>query len=636
MKRAGSVLLLIGGLMLGVVLAAYGEEGLLLQPEKASAAPGVLLAAAGFLLALLLGMSWLRLQARHVDSRRELRLTREAIEKSPIAILISDADNRIVTANQAFTQITGYTVDEVKGKNPAFLSSGRHDKRFYQALWASLLQTGTWSGEIWDKRKDGTHYPKWITIHAIQAPGANRIDHFLAIFSDISERKETEDRIYHMAHHDPLTDLPNRLLLNDRLKNALARIRRDESFLVLIFIDVDDFKHVNDSLGHAVGDRLLIEVAERLRDVARDCDTVSRLGGDEFVLVMEGFKNLRSIESMARKIVDTLDCPMEIDDHWLHVTVSVGVAVAPSDGDDVETLMRHADMAMYHAKEQGRNNAQFYAPEMNREAAERLGLGNALRMAVRRRELTLQFQPMVDQLDGRVSAVEALLRWQHPEQGRVSPDRFIPLAEANGSIVSIGTWVFEECCRTLKLWQSIGLTDLRMCINLSPRQFRQHGLIEEFTAILAMADMDARCFELEVTEGALAEKPVQAAELLNRFKALGFSIAVDDFGTGYSSLAYLKTFPIDRLKIDRSFVRDIVTDSSDREITSAVIALAHNLNMSVVAEGVEELEQLEFLRQRGCDCVQGFYYSRPLAAESLPDFIRMTAASLAPGLPAGV
>jgi diguanylate cyclase (GGDEF)-like protein/PAS domain S-box-containing protein len=630
MKRAGAVFVTIGGLMLGMVLSAHSEDGFLQQSEASSVVQGGMLAAAGFLLALLLGLQLLRQQARDGDSRRELRLTREAIEKSPIAILISDADNRIITVNHAFTQITGYTVDEVKGKNPAFLSSGRHDKRFYQSLWSNLLRTGTWSGEIWDKRKDGTHYPKWITIHAIREPGGNRIDHFLAIFNDLSERKETEDRIYHMAHHDPLTDLPNRLLLNDRLKSALARIRRDESFLVLIFIDLDDFKHVNDSLGHAVGDRLLIEVAERLRDVARDSDTVSRLGGDEFVLVMEGFKNLRSIEKMARKIVETLDCPVEIDQHWLHVTVSIGVAVAPSDGDDVETLMRHADMAMYHAKEQGRNNAQFYAPEMNREAAERLGLGNALRMAVRRRELTLQFQPMVDQIDGRVSAVEALLRWQHPEQGRISPDRFIPLAEANGSIVSIGAWVLEECCRTLKYWQSIGLSDLRICINLSPRQFRQHGLFEDFTAILALSGVEAYHFELEVTEGALAEKPEQAAELLNRFKARGFSIAVDDFGTGYSSLAYLKTFPIDRLKIDRSFVRDIATDSSDREITTAVIALAHNLNMSVVAEGVEELEQLEFLRQRGCDCVQGFYYSRPLAAESLPDFVRLTS-----GLPAG-
>ncbi len=603
--------------------------------EAPALTPLILFATAGLLAPLLLGFQLLRQRASQVEERRELRLSREVMQKSPNAILISDADNRIIAVNHAFTHITGYLPEEVRGKNPALLSSGRHDKTFYQALWSDLLQNGAWSGEIWDKRKDGTHYPKWLAIHALRTADSNAIEHFLAIFSDISDRKQAEDRIQHMAHHDPLTDLPNRLLLSDRLNSALARSRREETCLALLFLDLDDFKQVNDSLGHAVGDQLLIEIAERLRDVARASDTVSRLGGDEFVMVMEGFRHPLDAEGLARKIVDILDCPVEVEVgsnvHWLHVTASVGVALAPADGDDAETLMRHADIAMYHAKEQGRNNAQFYAPEMNREAAERLGLGSALRMAVRRRELSLQFQPMVDLASGKVIAVEALARWRHPEQGRISPDRFIPLAEANGSIVPIGAWVLEECCRTLKHWLDLdpGLADLRICINLSPRQFRQPGLIDDFSAILAAAGLAARHFELEVTEGALADKPAQAAELLNRFKQQGFTVAVDDFGTGYSSLAYLKTFPIDRLKIDRSFVRDLVSDSSDREITSAVIALAHNLNMSVVAEGVENREQLEFLRQRGCDCVQGFFFSRPLAAEDLPDFVRGLAAGAA-------
>jgi diguanylate cyclase (GGDEF)-like protein/PAS domain S-box-containing protein len=584
-------------------------------------------------LATLLGFPPLPQRARLDSVQRELRWAREAVEMSPNAILVTDSDNRIVGVNPAFTRITGYKFDEVRGRNPSVLSSGQHDKAFYQSMWRALLRDGIWSGEVWDRRRDGTHYPKWMTIHALRDPDRGDIDHFLAIFHDLSERKQVESRIHHMAYHDTLTDLPNRLLLQDRLQNALARCRREETWLALIFIDLDDFKQVNDSLGHAVGDRMLIEVAARLRDVARDSDTVCRLGGDEFVLIVEGFRQVIDIEHLAAKIVDALDCPLEIEvaageqihAHWLHVTASVGVAVAPSDGDDVDTLMRHADMAMYRAKELGRNNAQFYAPEMNREAAERLGLGSALRMAVRRQELQLEFQPMVDLPSGRVHAVEALLRWQHPEQGRISPDRFIPLAEENGSIVSIGIWVLEECCRTFRRWRDAGLSDLRICINLSPRQFRQPGLIEAFRSILVAASLEARHFELEVTEGALAEKPEQAAELLNRFKMMGFSIAVDDFGTGYSSLAYLKTFPIDRLKIDRSFVRDIATDSSDREITAAVIALAHNLNMNVVAEGVENLEQLEFLRQRGCDCVQGFYFSRPLASEDLPGFVRAAA-----------
>lgn len=618
--------LLAGAFALGLSVDAFGLDWTL----QAAPAPAGLILMAGVLALLLLGFQFMRQRPHHEQVQSELRLSRLVMEKSPNAILITDADNRIVSVNQAFTQITGYTAEEVKGRNPALLSSGRHDKVFYQAFWRRLLENGSWSGEIWDKRKDGSIYPKWINVNAIRDPDSGRIDHFLAIFSDISERKQAEDRIQHMVQHDPLTGLPNRLLLNDRLNSALARTRRDASCLALLFIDLDDFKQVNDSLGHAIGDRLLIEISERLRDVARASDTVSRLGGDEFVLVMEGFRHARDVECLARKIVDALDCPVELEvsgnTHWLHVTVSVGVAMAPNDGDDAETLMRHADMAMYYAKEQGRNNAQFYAPEMNREAAERLGLGSALRMAVRRRELSLQFQPMVDLRSGHVMAVEALLRWRHPEQGRISPDRFIPLAEANGSIVTIGTWVLEECCRMLRHWHDLGFADLRICVNLSPRQFRQPGLIEDFCAILAAAGLEARHFELEVTEGALADKPAQAAELLNRFKAEGFSIAVDDFGTGYSSLAYLKTFPIDRLKIDRSFVRDLVTDSSDREITSAVIALAHNLNMSVVAEGVEHLEQLEFLRQRGCDCVQGYYFSRPLVAEDLPDFVRETAA----------
>ncbi len=599
--------------------------------EAPALTPLILFATAGLLAPLLLGFQLLRRRVGQTEARRELRLSREVMQKSPNAILISDADNRIIAVNHAFTHITGYLPEEVRGKNPALLSSGRHDKTFYQALWSDLLQNGAWSGEIWDKRKDGTHYPKWLAIHALRTADSNAIEHFLAIFSDISDRKQAEDRIQHMAHHDPLTDLPNRLLLSDRLNSALARSRREETCLALLFLDLDDFKQVNDSLGHAVGDRLLIEIAERLRDVARASDTVCRLGGDEFVMVMEGFRHPLDVEGLARKIVDILDCPVEVEVgsnvHWLHVTASVGVALAPADGEDAETLMRHADMAMYHAKEQGRNNAQFYAPEMNREAAERLGLGSALRMAVRRRELSLQFQPMVDLASGKVIAVEALARWRHPEQGRISPDRFIPLAEANGTIVPIGAWVLEECCRTMKHWLGLGLDDLRICINLSPRQFRQPGLIDDFSAILAAAGLEARHFELEVTEGALADKPAQAAELLNRFKQQGFTVAVDDFGTGYSSLAYLKTFPIDRLKIDRSFVRDLVTDSSDREITAAVIALAHNLNMSVVAEGVETREQLEFLRRRGCDCVQGFFFSHPLAAEDLPGFVREMSAA---------
>jgi diguanylate cyclase (GGDEF)-like protein/PAS domain S-box-containing protein len=559
--------------------------------------------------------STIRLHLRHLET---LYL------HNPAAMLITDEGARIVSVNLAFTRLTGYSREEALGHTPALLKSGRHQDAFYQAMWQVLLAHGAWSGEVWDRRRDGSLYPKWLQINAVRLDDG--VTHYVATFMDLSESKANEERIRQLAYHDPLTGLPNRLLLKDRLNSALARAKREASHLALIFIDLDDFKSVNDSLGHAVGDRLLVEVALRLRDAARDSDTVCRLGGDEFVLVMEGFRNPRNVECLARKIVDELDCPLEMKvnghEHWLHATASVGVAIAPGDGEDVETLMRHADMAMYHAKEQGRNNVQFYAPEMNREAAERLGLGSALRMAVQRQELRLEFQPIVDLAAGRVLAVEALLRWQHPEQGRISPDRFIPLAEANGSIVAIGAWVLEECCRALKDWYESGLNDLRICINLSPRQFRHPGLIDEFSAILQSAGLEARHFELEVTEGALAEKADQAVELLKRFKELGFSIAVDDFGTGYSSLAYLKTFPLDRLKIDRSFVRDIVTDSNDRAITSAVIALAHNLKLCVVAEGVEEVAQLDFLRQRGCDCIQGYYFSRPLDAARVPDFVR--------------
>jgi len=562
------------------------------------------------------------------ESRRaedQLRLLAKVFEYSGEAIVVSDADNRIVSINRAFARLTGYSIEDVAGQNPRILSAGRTSQASYRLMWHDINETGGWEGEIWDRRKDGSCYPKWLNISTLK-DASGRVTHYIGSFTDISERKRAEERIHHLAHHDTLTDLPNRFSLHSRLSQAIVGARRDNHVLAVMFLDLDHFKTINDTLGHPFGDRLLIEVARRLKSCVRESDVVARLGGDEFVVVMTdiGDTPIGAVSAMAGKFMHRLTQPCLIDGREIHVAPSIGIAVFPDDGEDADTLMKNADVAMYHAKSRGRRNFQFFAASMNVAAAERVELEGALRQAIEGGDLRLHYQPQIDAATGRVIGVEALVRWQHPERGLVPPGKFIPLAEETGLIEPLGQWVLDAACGQLWALRRQGGYKLRMAVNLSARQLRQEDLVDHVRDLLAKYDIDAGELELEITESVAMENPNVTIGILRQLRDLGVELAIDDFGTGYSSLAYLKLLPIQRLKLDRSFVSEIETDHNDAIICSATIALAHSLGLEVVAEGVETEQQLTYLRYLGCDLIQGYYFSKPLAED---DLVRFLAAS---------
>lgn len=558
---------------------------------------------------------------QHRRAEERLLLAEKVFANSPEAIMICDQGNRIISVNQAFCDITGYAQDEVLGRDPRILASGRHDKEFYGRMWQTLRESGAWAGEIWDRRKNGEIYPKWMTINALHDTQSGALTHYITLFSDITERKETEARIHHLAHHDPLTGLPNRFTLEARLDQSLAHARRHGNKVAVMFLDLDRFKTINDSLGHAVGDALLMEIAHRLRTSVRESDTVARLGGDEFVVILPEVDSANDAAHVAAKIIEQIALPVQVAPHALHTSASVGISLYPDDGDAVAVVMQNADTAMYHAKAVGRNNFQFFAAAMNLAATERLELERKLRQAMAKQEFTLHYQPQFSVAADRITGVEALLRWNHPDDGMIPPDRFIPLAEETGLIVGLGDWVLEAACRQLKTWLDAGLPPLRMAVNLSVRQLRQQDFPQTVARIVAAAGIPPSLLELEVTESGVMEHPEEAVIILQALNDMGITLAIDDFGTGYSSLAYLKLLPIDRLKIDRSFVRDIERDPNDAAIARGTIALAHSLGLEVVAEGVENAEQLRLLAQDGCDEMQGYYFSPPLAADAASEFL---------------
>jgi len=439
----------------------------------------------------------------------------------------------------------------------------------------------------------------------------------------LQQKKRTEDRVRHMAFHDELTSLPNRMMLNQRLDQALSRHRRAGTQLAILFMDLDRFKVINDSLGHGSGDLLLCQVAERLRGESRKGDTVARMGGDEFILLIENPETLRDVSACARRVVERLSAPYMVGRNDCHITLSVGISIYPSDGVDSQTLLKAADVAMYQAKETGRNNFLHYAPSMNVHTLERLELESDLRHALERGEFLLHYQPKVETATGKIIGTEALLRWMHPRRGLIPPTAFIPLAEETGLIVPIGEWVLATACKRNKAWQDQGLTNLTVSVNLSARQFGDPMLLVNLIRIISTSGLDPSSLELEITESMVMSHGASAVAVLENLKSIGVQIAIDDFGTGYSSLAYLKRFPIDTLKVDRSFIRDIPADSSDMKITRAIIALAHGLRLKVVAEGVETADQLKFLRTHHCDSVQGFFLYRPLPEAEVADVLEL-------------
>jgi diguanylate cyclase (GGDEF)-like protein/PAS domain S-box-containing protein len=554
------------------------------------------------------------------DTEVQLQLKARVFEQGNEAIVITDPLHQIVCVNHAFSRMTGYSEAEALGQNPRMLSSGRQDADFYRALWASLATDDHWQGEVWNRRKDGSEYPEWLSISVLR-DRVGEVINYVGIATDITQRKEDEGQIKQLVNFDSLTGLPNRRLLQDRVKTALSHAQRANQPLALMFVDLDRFKNVNDSLGHHVGDELLIQVARRLDSVLRDQDTVCRLGGDEFVLLCPD-TDAAGAAHVAEKLLESVARRFLLAEQELAVTFSIGVAMYPCDGDSFEALSMRADAAMYRAKHAGRNAYRFFTVEMQTESNRTLQLENALSRALELQQLHLVYQPQIALDSGQIVGVEALLRWQHPTLGLVSPAEFIPVAEDSGLILPIGEWVLRTAVAQLQCWQAMGLDVPLMAVNLSVVQFRQANLPDLVTRVLQEAGVAPECLELELTEGVAMDDPVGAIAVMTRLRQRGVRMSIDDFGTGYSSLSYLKRFSAYKLKIDQSFVRDIAVDPDDKAIVVAIIALARSLGFRSIAEGVETPGQLAFLREQGCDEVQGYLYSRPLTAANFEAYYR--------------
>ncbi|CAN7460114.1 bifunctional diguanylate cyclase/phosphodiesterase [Massilia sp. LjRoot122] len=544
-------------------------------------------------------------------AEEKLRLSATVLEHIADGVVVLDATGRVVATNPAFTQITGYTEREALGQQSSLMRASRHDPAFYQQLWHDLADTGFWRGELWETRKNGEGFLESLTVSSVQND-EDEVTHYVCVFSDITKVKESQDKLDHLAHHDPLTALPNRLLFHDRLQHALIRSAREDRQLAVLFIDLDRFKNVNDTLGHHVGDELLKQVASALSGCLREGDTLARLGGDEFIVLLEDVDGAFGAGHVANKLMTLFEQPFTVSGHELFVTGSVGISLFPQDATDLNMLVRNADIAMYQAKARGRNGFQFYAPSMSGEGVERLRLEALLRRAIEKHEIYLHYQPQVDIDSGRLVGVEALVRWSSPELGQVSPARFIPVAEDTGFINQLGQWVLAEACRQMVRWDRAGLQVPKMAVNLSVRQFERGSIAPTVAAVLRESGLGAGRLQLEVTESVIMNTG-DALDYINDLRAVGVGLAIDDFGTGYSSLAYLNQLPVQTLKIDRSFIQDIATDANNEAIAVAIIQLGKSLNLSVVAEGVETEAQAAFLQRHGCRLAQGYLYGRPAA-----------------------
>lgn len=566
--------------------------------------------------------------ARDITDRHQmqekLQLAATVFESTAEGVLITDTRQRINAVNRAFSEITGYSEMEALGETPRILASGFHDSAFYAAMWYQLTAEGHWQGEISNRRKNGEIYPSWLTISAVR----NRdklITHFVAVFADISSLKQAQARLDYQAHHDPLTGLPNRTLFESRLHTALIHSKAAYSLGAVLFLDLDRFKHINDSLGHPVGDLLLKSIAVRLKENLRDIDTVARLGGDEFIILLPGLQNPGDAEVVATKLLNSFSAPFQAGEHEFFISTSIGSALFPTDGADVATLIKNADAAMYRSKAKGRNRVEHYTRDLTAQASERIALEHELRRAIERNEFTLSYQPKISLLTHRLVGAEALIRWFHPTFGDVPPERFIPLAEENGMILQIGEWVLDTACRQLHEWNQRYAVFGPLSVNLAGAQLRQPNLVNKVERLLLQHQLQPGCLQLEITENFIMSQTEEALSVLHRLKTLGVQLAIDDFGTGYSSLSYLKRLPLDILKIDQSFVRGLPDDPHDAAIVRAIIALGRSMQLTVIAEGVETLEQQQFLAHEGCEQIQGYLVSLPLRAEEFcTTFLRTT------------
>ncbi|MBD9357171.1 sensor domain-containing protein [Methylomonas albis] len=542
-------------------------------------------------------------------------------ESTREGVMITDARRRITMVNKAFTDITGYDNQDVLGKSPGVMSSGRHNTDFYREMWANIAMTDHWQGEIWNRRKCGEVYPELLSISTVR-DGNGEISHYVGVFADISKLKASEMELEFLAHHDPLTKLPNRMLFLSRLQHNIEKARRQANKMAVLMLDLDRFKDVNDSFGHLAGDDLLQMVAERLTSRLRTSDTICRLGGDEFVILLEEVNQSETVAHVATQIIHALNQTWRLPSgHEVRIGVSVGIAMFPEHGASPDELIQQADTALYQAKNEGRNRFKYFSEDLTRAARERIDIEIRLRQAIEQGELRVFFQPQFCIDNGTIVGAEALVRWQTASGELISPIRFIPIAEETGLITTIGNWVLKETCRHGQRWRKAGFPPLRLAVNLSPQQFLHSDISDVVARILNETGFPAEYLELELTESALMKREKEAIEILHKLHALGVHLAIDDFGTGYSSLAYLKLFPLDVLKIDKSFIEDIPKHTDDMEITATIIAMAKTLRMRVVAEGVETAEQLAFLKSRQCDLYQGFLTSKPLPVAEFEKFL---------------
>lgn len=550
-----------------------------------------------------------------------LRLLGKVFESSNQAIVVMDRKVHVSSVNRAFSTMTGYVFQEVRDKKPTMLASEYHDRAFYRTLWRTLLRKGYWQGEIWSKRKGGEVFPAWLSLTAVRESGV--ISHFVGFFFDISEQKATEERLAFLTGHDPLTGLPNRLILRSRLAQAMLQAERQHQRMALLYVDLDGFKTINASFGEVVGDAALKAVASRLANsvgVARD-SFLARLDSDEFAIVLPDLSDPAQATLLAECILADCALPLTVAGHGVDSTLSIGIALYPQDGADGDSLLKKARNAMEYAKQAGRNTFHFYADSMSLPSADPLMLRNSLRQALARGEFFLEYQPQIDLVSGQIVGAEALVRWQHPEHGRVSPATFIPLAEQCGVIVPLGEWVLQEACRQGALWQKQGFGPLLMAVNLSSVQFKRGNLEHSVVQALADSKLPAACLELELTESILIEDTENVLKTVQGLKSLGIKLSIDDFGTGYSSLAYLTRLAVDKLKIDQSFVRSMEDAPANAAIIRAIIQMAHSLGLKAIAEGVETDKARQFLLSNHCDEAQGYWFSRPISAGDFADLL---------------
>lgn len=554
--------------------------------------------------------------ADHQQHKTKFELINSIFEHSLEGILITDRTGTIMKLNPSYMQITGYTEEECLGKNPRMLNSGIHDRVFFKNLWDALRKNGYWEGEIWNRRKNGEAFPAWLKISAIHDERGN-VSNYLGVFHDLTDLKHSQRQVAYQANYDALTGLPNRYLFRDHLEMALTQAQRHHHHVGVIFLDLDNFKTVNGSLGYAVGDLLLQEFAGRLKKCCRAEDTIARLAGDEFMIILPEMKHdgQNAIE-VAQRILQSFSEPFFIKGHQIMSSASIGLTLYPADGHDVATLEKNADIARHRAKEQGRNTYMLYTKPMQDVLMERMELERDLYNALACDELRVYYQPQLDMKSGKIVGTEALVRWQRQDE-LVSPDKFIPFAEESGLIVPLGEWVLRQACWQTKIWHEAGFRDLSIAINLSAKQFQNDHLVILVAEVLQETGLSPQYLRLEITESTVMKDVGHAVEIMCRLRELGIRLSIDDFGTGYSSLNYLKCFPLDEIKIDKSFVKDIPDRHDDVAIAKAIFSLAHSLNMKVLAEGIENEVQLEFMRRHDCDEIQGFFFSKPIKSEEM-------------------